>query len=202
VSDYSPKSYGRGGELGLSQITPFWTNKARKKCKEEKWSFGNCDEIIEGSDEFLAARKQYKKAMKEYGEGTEEIKAAKRVLKKNLTGGMFLPEINIRVAAYVVRKAHESHDGKCPSPKKVYECLRKRKRALRHDKSPPVCQYREYHQWHAHLKLGEENRDFMCSQPGFKKRKMRQVRASIVSVFRPDEVWEEVRDEYQHYCAR
>jgi hypothetical protein len=201
VSDYGTDSLGKGGELGLAQITPFWVGKAKRKCKKEKWILGNCDDIFQGSEEFMAAKKAYKKAVEEFGQGSDEAKAKRKEMKKNTTGGMFEPELNLRVAAYVVRKAQQSHAEKCPSPQKIYTCLRKRKRALRHDKPPPACQYKEYHQWHAHLKLGEESRDFMCQRPGYKKRKMRQVRASIVSLFRPDEVWEEVRDEWKKYCS-
>lgn len=174
--DYEPTALGDGDEQGIAQIKPSWVKKARNKCKKEGW--GACDELRLGDTETRA-------------------------------GGMFEPRVNLRVAAYVVRKAHESHAKEgLPSDAEAKRCKRKIKRALKHRKlgeDPkdwpiPTCDAAVYHDWYAHLKLGSARRDFMCDRPGFKKRKLRKVLASLKSLGTPAKVWKQAKEEFHDHC--
>jgi hypothetical protein len=199
VFDYEPDAYGSGGELGISQIIPFWVRKARKRCKSENWAEGNCDELVEADEPFLKARKAYKKARKEFGKKSPEAEAAKKVMLDKRTGGMFLPHINFRVAAYVVRKAQEKHAEEL-TPKMIKQCKKARRKARKARKPPPMCATQLYHEWWAHLKLGPEDRDLKCGRPGYKKRKFPKVRYSMVAWSRPEHIWKANRKEWQKYC--
>jgi hypothetical protein len=218
--DYDPQSLGKGGELGIAQIMPYWVRKAREKCAEQSWALGDCESIVEASGAFLAARKRYRDAKKKIrklskrlneknkGEIAPQIEVlkttateAKQEMLDNRTEGMFTPEINFRVAAFVIRSAHESH-AKELTPQQAKSCRKARRKARLANKPVPLCADRLHHDWFAHLKLGRKERDLVCGRPGYKKRKFLRVRTSIESFERSEKVWKAARKEYQRYCKK
>jgi len=168
-----------GGEQGIAQLKPGWVFKARRDCKKEGWPRGDCASMAKGEVEqyevtVLVKDKDGEPILDWKGNFQYETKKYWRAIHGD--DGLFDPAINLRVAAYVLREAHVSHEKELATGVKVH------------------------HEWHAHLKTGTDHRDVMCGQSGFKKRKMKKVLSSIRSLTRPLRVWEETKREYRKYC--
>lgn len=93
---------------------------------------------------------------------------------------LFTPEnrnqatTNLRLAAFVVRMAQESH----------------------------VDEGQSNHHWVAHYKCARKSRDNKCGQCGYAKRKFRRIRHSLVSWSKPVHIWKRnIREYKQFQCA-
>lgn len=78
---------------------------------------------------------------------------------------------NLRLAAFVVRMAQESH----------------------------VEEGQTNHHWVAHYKCARKSRDSKCGQCGYAKRKFKRIRHSLVSWDKPVHIWKRNIREYARY---